>query len=105
MPKHANTYELMERTFKAELALVTAEANARILTDRNERLEEDNKKLALALEQAQAYIQSNPGYIQNVMDLMEKYQHEVLQELPLPVGQTPEWLTPGEDVPVTKESE
>lgn len=89
--------ELMERVHKAEMALVRAEADAAILVARNERLEEDNRKLSAALEQATYQIQNNPSYIQNVMDLMEKYQKEVLQELPLTADQQPEWLTPGED--------
>jgi hypothetical protein len=75
------------------------------LLDKNERLTEDNKKLAESLIQAQAYIQSNPNYINSVMDLMEKYQREVLQELPLPQGQEPEWLTPGEDLPPVKDDQ
>lgn len=89
--------ELMERVHRAELELVKAEANAALLTDRCLRLEEDNRKLGEALQQAQQHIQSNPGYIQNVMDLMERYQREVLQEIPLTPDQQPEWLTPGED--------
>lgn len=89
--------ELMERVHKAEMALVRAEADAAILVARNERLEEDNRKLSAALEQATYQIQNNPSYIQNVMDLMEKYQKEVLQEIPLTADQQPEWLTPGED--------
>lgn len=82
-----------------ERKLWQAESDAAILTERNLRLEEDNKKLALALEAAQTHIQSNPGYLQNVMDLMERYQREVLQEIPMTKDQQPEWLTPGEDTP------
>lgn len=61
------------------------------------RLREDNAELAEALKKAQEFIQSNPSYINNVMDLMQKYQEQVLQELPLQPDQQPEWLTPGED--------
>lgn len=62
-----------------------------------ERVERDNKELAEALKKAQEYIQQNPSYLNNVMDLMQKYQEQVLQELPLQPDQQPEWLTPGED--------
>lgn len=68
------------------------------------KLQEDNKRLADALEKAQQYIQSNPGYINNIMDLLQKYQETVLQEAPLPKNYQPEWLTPGEDIPI-KDSE
>ena len=90
----------MDQALKAaewERMRLIYETQAETITERNLQLEADNKKLAEALEAAQQHIQSNPGYIQNVMDLMERYQREVLQEIPLTPDQQHEWLTPGED--------
>lgn len=90
-------HDVVQLNRMLEHRLWKAETDASILTEKNLQLEADNKKLAEALEAAQQHIQSNPGYIQNVMDLMERYQREVLQEIPLTPDQQPEWLTPGED--------
>ena len=94
------TVELLERAHALEIKLVRAEADAALLTEKNIRLTEDNVKLTAALQQAQTAIASNPSYINNIMDLMNKYQETVLQELPLPADVQPEWLTPGDDIPI-----
>lgn len=66
------------------------------LAERVEILTKDNTKLAQALEAAQQAIQSNPSYLNNVMDLLQKYQEKILTEEPYPDGRVPEkdWLTP-----------
>ena len=101
----AKMIELLEKAHALEIKLVRAEADAALLTEKNIRLQEDNVKLTAALQQAQVAIASNPSYINNIMDLMNKYQETVLQELPLPADMQPEWLTPGDDIPIREASE
>lgn len=67
------------------------------LTDRNLELTKDNTELAKSLRLAQEHIQSNPDYINSVMDMLQKYQEKVLEEAPFKDDQQPEWLTPGYD--------
>jgi len=67
-------------------------------------LRTDNEKLSAAIMELQQHIRSNPSYVQNVMDLLQKYQEQVLQEVPLAPGDDPAWLTPGDDIPDERES-
>lgn len=95
--------ELQQFCHEQALKLAEIKAQAEAIATRNLILEEDNRKMAAGLEQAQTYINSNPSYVQNVMDLMEKYQREVLQELPLAPDQQPHWLSPGDDIPIKED--
>jgi septal ring factor EnvC (AmiA/AmiB activator) len=57
------------------------------------QLTKDNTALTEALLRAQQDIQSNPTYMNGVMDMLQKYQEKALQELPFLPDQQPEWLT------------
>lgn len=72
-----------------------------ILTDRCLRTEEDNKKLVSALEKLQAYVANNPSHMEGIVDLFQRYQEKVLQDLPYDNNRIPDsaWLTPGEVEP------
>lgn len=82
--------DLSERQHQYELQLGQ-------ITNRNLELEKDNVALSSSLRHAQDAIQSNPGYINSVMDLLQKYQEKILEETPFSPGQVPEWLTPEDD--------
>jgi hypothetical protein len=82
-----NEYHVMkDQLAEQEKGLDSISATVRQLT-------KDNTELTSALMKMQQEIQTNPSYMNGVMDLLHKYQEQVLQELPFPVGQEPEWLT------------
>ena len=83
--------QLVDRAHSQELELAR-------LVDRNLALESDNKRLSTALEMAHDTIQSNPSHMNAVMDLLQRYQEKVLEELPFTDGQEPQWLTPETDM-------
>lgn len=89
--------DLEAKMHTAELDAVRNKFELEKLADLVVRLQEDNKSLADSLDKARQAIDSNPSYINNVMDLLQKYQEQVLQEQPLQPDQQPEWLTPGDD--------
>jgi CHASE3 domain sensor protein len=82
-----NEYHVMrDQLAEQEKSLDAMIAQSRQLT-------KDNEALTTTLLSMQKEIQTNPSYMNGVMDLLHKYQEQVLQELPFPPGQEPEWLT------------
>lgn len=79
--------------------IAAAETSCAIITDRNLRLEEDNKRLTEALEKAMVYVQA--GHSKSPVDLFEQYQKQILQDEPYVDGKIPDnaWLTPGDMEP------